>query len=129
MECRITKPIVASAGWLLILFFGTSSCYYDDYETLYGNAGACDTAAVTFSQDIKALIGQNCEGCHNGMSANGGLILSGHQNTSASALNGSLIDRMTRSAGDPLLMPPGGALGDCDISKLRAWILQGAPDN
>ena len=84
MECRITKPIVASAGWLLILLFGTSSCYYDDYETLYGNAGACDTAAVTFSQDIKALIGQNCEGCHNGMSANGGLILSGHQNTSGS---------------------------------------------
>ena len=74
MECRITKLIVASAGWLLILLFGTSSCYYDDYETLYGNAGACDTAAVTFSQDIKALIGQNCEGCHNGMSANGGLI-------------------------------------------------------
>jgi hypothetical protein len=113
----------------LVLIFGTSSCYYDDYETLYGNAAACDTSAVTFSQDIKALIGQNCEGCHNGMSANGGLILSGHQNTAAAALNGSLIDRTTRSAGDPLLMPPGGALSNCDISKLRAWIAQGAPNN
>jgi hypothetical protein len=41
---------------------------------------------VTFSQDIKALIAQNCEGCHNGMSANGGLVLSGHQNTAAAAL-------------------------------------------
>ena len=129
MEYRITKRIVPSAGWLLVLIFGTSSCYYDDYETLYGNAAACDTSAVTFSQDIDALISQNCEGCHNGMSANGGLILSGHQNTAAAALNGSLIDRTTRSAGDPLLMPPGGALSDCDISKLQAWIGQGAPNN
>ncbi len=120
MECRITKLIVASAGWLLILFFGTSSCYYDDYETLYGNAGACDTAAVTFSQDINALIGQNCEGCHNGMSANGGLILSGHQNTCGCGTE-RLFNRPhdDGSAGDPLLMPPGGALSDCDISKLR----------
>ena len=84
---------------------------------------------MTFSQDINALIGQNCEGCHNGMSANGGLVLSGHQNTAAAALNGSLIDRMTRSAGDPLLMPPSGALSDCDISKLQAWIGAGAPNN
>jgi len=27
------------------------------------------------------------------------------------------------------LMPPGGALSDCDISKLQAWIGQGAPNN
>ena len=104
-------------------------CTYDNSIDSYGNTAACDTAAVTFSQDIKALIGQNCEGCHNGMSANGGLILSGHQNTAAAALNGSLIDRMTRSAGDPLLMPPSGALSDCDISKLQAWIGEDAPNN
>lgn len=114
-------------GALVLLFF--TQCAYDNSMDSYGNSAACDTAAVTFSQDIKGLIGQNCEGCHNGMSANGGLVLSGHQNTAAAALNGSLIDRMTRSAGDPLLMPPSGALNECDISKLQAWIGQGAPDN
>ena len=114
-------------GALVLLFF--TQCAYDNSTDSYGNSAACDTAAVTFSQDIKGLIGQNCEGCHNGMSANGGLVLSGHQNTAAAALNGSLIDRMTRSAGDPLLMPPSGALNECDISKLQAWIGQGAPDN
>ena len=113
-------------GAILLLM---TNCSYDNSIDSYGNTAACDTAAVTFSQDIDALISQNCEGCHNGMSANGGLILSGHQNTAAAALNGSLIDRTTRSAGDPLLMPPGGALSDCDISKLRAWIAQGAPNN
>jgi hypothetical protein len=111
-----------------VLLFLTH-CTYDNSVDSYGNTAACDTAAVTFSQDIKALIDQNCEGCHNGMSANGGLVLSGHQNTAAAALNGSLIDRMTRSTGDPLLMPPSGALSDCDISKLHAWIGEGAPNN
>lgn len=117
--------ILPFAAALLLL----THCTYDNSVDSYGNTAACDTAAVTFSQDIKALIGQNCEGCHNGMSANGGLILSGHQNTAAAALNGSLIDRMTRSAGDPLLMPPSGALSDCDISKLQSWIGEGAPNN
>ena len=117
--------ILPCAVALLLL----THCTYDNSVDSYGNTAACDTAAVTFSQDIKALIGQNCEGCHNGMSANGGLVLSGHQNTAAAALNGSLIDRMTRNAGDPLLMPPSGALSECDISKLQAWIVQGAPNN
>ena len=122
---KYNRLILPSAIVLLFL----TQCAYDNSIDSYGNTTACDTAAVTFSQDIKALISQNCEGCHNGMSANGGLVLSGHQNTAAAALNGSLIDRMTRSAGDPLLMPPSGALNECDISKLQAWIGQGAPNN
>ena len=120
------KYLIFSYALVLLLL---THCTYDNSVDSYGNTTACDTAAVTFSQDIKALIGQNCEGCHNGMSANGGLVLSGHQNTAAAALNGSLIDRMTRNAGDPLLMPPSGALSECDISKLQAWIVQGAPNN
>ena len=120
------KYLILSYALVLLLL---THCTYDNSVDSYGNTTACDTAAVTFSQDIKALIGQNCEGCHNGMSANGGLVLSGHQNTAAAALNGSLIDRMTRNAGDPLLMPPSGALSECDISKLQAWIVQGAPNN
>ena len=120
------KYLILSYALVLLLL---THCTYDNSVDSYGNTTACDTAAVTFSQDIKALIDQNCEGCHNGMSANGGLVLSGHQNTAAAALNGSLIDRMTRNAGDPLLMPPSGALSECDISKLQAWIVQGAPNN
>ncbi len=128
MECRITK-LLKSLALLISVGVLTTSCYYDNYEDLYGNATNCDTAAVTFSQDINAIIGQNCEGCHNGASASGGLNLSGHQNISTSALSGAIMDRTTRTAGDPLLMPPGQALSDCDQSKLRAWINAGAPNN
>jgi len=115
--------------FLFVVSLGTSSCYFDNYEDLYGNVNACDTSAVTFSQDIKMLIGQNCEGCHNGASASGGLNLAGHQNISNSALSGAIMDRVTRTAGDPLLMPPGQVLSECDQSKLRSWINEGAPNN
>jgi len=128
MECPTTKRI-AFALILVAFSSGTSSCYYDNYEDLYGNTMTCDTTSVTFSQDIKAMMGLNCEGCHSGANSNGGLILNGHQNISSAALNGSLIDRMTRANGDPLLMPPADPLSDCDISTLRAWISEGALNN
>lgn len=128
MECRTINTL---RGFFVIsvLSLISSSCYYDNYEDLYGNVNACDTSSVTFSQDIKVIIGQNCEGCHNGASASGGLNLAGHQNISVAALNGIIMNRVTRSAGDPLLMPPGQALSDCDQTKLRAWINAGAPNN
>jgi uncharacterized membrane protein len=116
-------------GIIILTSMGLTNCRYDNYNDSYGNVNACDTSAVTFSQDIKRIIGQNCEGCHNGASASGGLNLAGHQNISASALSGAIMDRVTRSAGDPLLMPPGQALSDCDQSKLRTWINEGAPNN
>ena len=123
---RFTYPI----WWIFILTsVGLSNCRYDNKHDLYGNPNACDTSAVTFSQDIKMIIGQNCERCHNGAFAIGGLNLVGHENISTSALSGAIMDRVTRGAGDPLLMPPGEALSDCDQSKLRAWINEDAPNN
>ena len=114
---------------IILTSMGLTNCRYDNYNDSYGNVNACDTSAVTFSQDIKMIIGQNCEGCHNGASTSGGLNLAGYQNISASALSGGIMDRVTRSAGDPLLMPPGQALSDCDQSKLRTWMNEGAPNN
>ena len=105
------------------------SCTSDNVDDKYGPGSACDTAVVTFSQDIKAIIGQNCEGCHNGNSASGGLNLAGHGNIQTSALGGDLMDRIQRPSSDPLSMPPGVPLSDCDQNKLTAWINQGAPNN
>jgi len=109
--------------------FAAPSCTSDNVDDKYGPDSACDTAVVTFSQNIKAIIGQNCEGCHNGNIASGGLNLAGHSNIQSSALGGGLMDRIQRPASDPLSMPPGGPLSDCDQNKLTAWINQGAPNN
>lgn len=52
--------ILPCAVALLLL----THCTYDNSVDSYGNTAACDTAAVTFSQDIKALIGQNIGRAH-----------------------------------------------------------------
>jgi len=126
---KVLKSIYRFWGVIVVISLGLTNCRYDNYVDQYGNLNPCDTSAVTFSQDIKMIIGQNCEGCHNGASASGGLNLAGHQNISTSALSGAIMNRITRSAGDPLLMPPGQALSDCDQSKIRTWINEGAPNN
>lgn len=123
---KFTCPIW---GIIILISVGLSNCSYNNIEDRDGNSNVCDTSAVTFSEDIQMLISQNCGGCHNNASASGGLNLKGHQNISASALSGAIMDRTTRSLGDPLLMPPGQPLSDCDQSKLRTWINEGAPNN
>ena len=124
---KFTSPIW---GIIILTSVGLSNCSYNNIEDRDGNSNVCDTSAVTFSEDIQMLISQNCGGCHNNASASGGLNLKGHQNISASALSGDMMDRITRSTGDPLFMPPGGpALSDCNQSKLRTWINEGAPNN
>jgi len=125
MACRTIKTLLIACALLPL----ASSCYYDNVEDLYGNVNACDTSAVTFSQDIAAIISTNCVSCHSDNNPTAGLSLEGHANVSSSALGGGLMNRIQRPSGDPLLMPPSGPISDCDQSKLREWINQGALDN
>jgi hypothetical protein len=123
MACRITKVFLASS-----IALGLTQCYYDNVQDLYGNT-PCETAAVTYSQDISSILDLNCVGCHNATSASGGLNLEGHANAAASALVGSMINRVSLSAGNALLMPPGQPLSSCDLAKLNQWVSEGAPNN
>ncbi len=123
----ILKLVTVSGLFSLLLFI--PSCTSNNIEDKYGPGSACDTSAVTFSQDIESIIAQNCEMCHNNNSASGGLNLAGYENTQACALNGALMDRVERPMSDPLSMPPAGPLSDCDQKKLMAWINEGAPNN
>jgi len=108
-------------------FVLTTSCAYDNAQDLV--AVPCDTSAVTFSQDISVIITQQCLSCHNDNNATAGLSLEGHEKSSTAALLYTFMNRVERSMGDALLMPPTGPLSDCDQSKLRAWIAEGAPNN
>lgn len=106
----------------------SSSCYYDNAEQLYGTGGTCDSTA-TWTLDVQPIIQSQCLGCHQGASASGGLDLSTHANVQNSALNGSLLDRIQRGAGDPLAMPPSGPLSNCSQAKVRVWERGGALPN
>ena len=117
-----------SVIFLLATLGSVSGCYYDNAEQLYGTGGTCDSTS-TWSADIQPLIQAQCLGCHQGASANGGLDLSSHASVQNSALNGSLMDRIQRGAGDPLAMPPSGPLSNCNVAKVRVWERGGALPN
>ncbi len=117
-----------SVIFLLATLGSVSGCYYDNSEQLYGTGGTCDSTS-TWSADIQPLIQAQCVGCHQGASASGGLDLSSHASVQNSALNGSLLDRIQRGAGDPLAMPPSGRLSNCNVAKIRVWERGGALPN
>ena len=113
---------------VLLAMLSTSSCYYDNAEQLYGSGASCDSVA-TWTIDVQPLIQSQCLSCHQGASASGGLDLSTHSLVQNSVLNGSMLDRINRSAGDPLAMPPGGSLSECSKAKVRVWKRAGALPN
>jgi len=106
-----------------------TSCYYDDYQTLYGTGAACDTAAVSFTADIQPIVSTQCAGCHGAASPSGGLSLTNHAQIAATTSSGSMLNRVHLPAGNPLAMPPSGPLSSCQKAKLRTWKRQGALNN
>lgn len=128
MVHRITKH-----SWLslmaALLLIGLSGCYYDNEEELYQyyyQQNACDTSSISFSGDIFPIIQGNCAtvGCHvAGGSAPG--IFSNYAGVMDKVNNGSFENRVLIQRD----MPPAGALTDCQINLIQAWLNAGAPDN
>lgn len=129
MALRITKRIGASLGGLALMTMALTGCYYDNEEELYQyyyENNQCDTANVTFADDIFPIIQGNCaiSGCHIAGGAGNG-IFENHAGVKAKVDNGSFFTRVI----DQRDMPPGAPLNDCQIEKLTAWLNAGAPNN
>lgn len=114
---------------LILLMASLQACFYDNEEELYPSVpgSGCDTVAVSYTTDIKPVIDSRCISCHGSNFPSGNLSLTNHAQVAGSA--GIIIDRINRSAGDPLLMPQGNKLDACSIDKIEAWANQGAPNN
>jgi hypothetical protein len=121
----ITGMVMAITGMVL------SGCYNDKYEDLYGggNAGACDTANVTFSQTILPILNQHCAlaTCHKTGSAGGGYMLDTY--AGAKLAEGRIVGAVNHSTGFSAMPKNGGMLPECERTKIAIWVSQGAPDN
>lgn len=104
------------------------SCYYDKGDILNGNL--CDTLNVSYSKQISEIITINCLSCHETGNTNGGINLDNYSDTKDAVINGNLLDRISRNANDPSLMPKGGPkLSPCNIRTFEIWSDIGAPEN
>jgi hypothetical protein len=103
-------------------------CYYDNAEDLYQNfPKGCDVSAVTYSLDVRPILDQNCGSCHGPIAPQAGLDLSTYDKVKANVTK--IRDRINRPISDPLVMPQGGPMPQCNIDKVTAWIDAGALNN
>ncbi|GAK95271.1 hypothetical protein JCM19298_1600 [Nonlabens ulvanivorans] len=87
------------------------------------------TELVTYNDNIAAIIQNQCTQCHNTTSPSGGLVLENYDDVRMSTETGSLIDRITRNVGDPLLMPQNGQLPPSSINLITQWQTDGYLEN
>ena len=98
-------------------------------NTCNENYGACTTTGISYSNFIQPLMTSYCVGCHGSTNPSGGISLNTYITTKASAQNGSLYGSVAH-AGGYAAMPQGGQkLSDCALSKIKAWIDGGMPEN
>ncbi|HQS52527.1 MAG: hypothetical protein B7X75_06780, partial [Sphingobacteriales bacterium 39-40-5] len=89
---------------------------------------SCDSSSFKFAANIKPIIADKCQGCHNPNSLGGGIDLSTYTAIKASAASGKLYGSITWASGFSK-MPQAGKLPTCEISQIRKWIDAGSLNN
>jgi mono/diheme cytochrome c family protein len=83
----------------------------------------CDGSTPTYTADIKAIFDANCKSCHGAGSNKGDY--STYQKLKVSVDNGKFEDEvLVRQS-----MPRGSKLTTEQLSKIKCWIENGAPEN
>jgi len=110
-----------------IIFF--SSCVKDVQQLILVKPAGCDSVAFSYLNDIKPIISEHCFGstCHSGGNSN--YNYSTYEVFADRIRSGRLEERLMLPKQDPMHMPQGGSLSDCDLFTLREWIHQGFKNN
>lgn len=136
MRNRLFLTIVAAGMLISLNFF--SSCYYDSREELFGTV-ACDTTAVSYTNDILPIIEGQCLVCHSTAAAplvGGDNDLEGFDNLMGYVVAGDPENSLFYASVAwlegtvPMPRPEGsGKLSDCELALIRNWIIQGSTNN
>ncbi|MGJ8685558.1 MAG: hypothetical protein ACSHWW_13085 [Nonlabens sp.] len=114
--------------WLYIIpAFILTSCTNTSPDDLVNNEPITET--IKYNENVAPIIQSQCVQCHNSNFASGGLVLENYADVRMSTESGSLIDRITRNAGDPLLMPQNGQLPAASINLISQWQTDGYLEN
>ncbi|AGC78392.1 WD40 repeat protein [Nonlabens dokdonensis DSW-6] len=87
------------------------------------------TETVKYTTDVFPIVQSQCLSCHNDNFSSGNNSYSSYSQFRDATENGNVIDRITRSVGDPLLMPQGGQLPQNSINLILQWQTDGYLEN
>ncbi len=135
MEKNRKTRMSPSTCVFVLTVLALSSCWYnhkwEDMHPQPPTPAGCDSAGVvSYATTIAPIVQQNCtnaSGCHgsNGMSSN----YTTWNNFKTDAQNGKVMTRIRLPLSNPLHMPIGGNLLQCDTIKLKKWIMNGCLNN
>lgn len=114
---------------VLVVFILVNSCYYDHEELLYPNNTPCDSSLVKYSVSISPILQTSCNGCHSTASPSGNITTDNYNSIKTLVDNGKLWGAINHASGYSAMPKGGNKLTNCELSKFRIWIADGAPNN
>jgi mono/diheme cytochrome c family protein len=111
---------------ITLLALAFNACLYNNEEVL---TGSCDTSAVKYSTEVAVIMDENCNGCHSTDQHQGGVVLDNYAKTVSYVKNGRLMGSILHKYGYDAMPKGASKLDNCSISKLKAWIDAGYPNN
>ncbi len=121
MNSKVTKlfSFIFSLG---LIIFALSAC---EKET----TAVCKTTDMSFSKDIKPVLTANgclASGCHSSKDA---FSYETYVGFKVVVTANRVLGAIKQQSGFSSMPKVGKKMSDCDISKVEAWITQGAKDN
>ena len=120
---------------VLLLFFSAAvsvaihSCSKEQVTVSLVSPPNCDSAEVSYQQEIIQIMNNSCaySPCH--VPGSGNYDFTRYEVLADRIRAGRLEERLLISTGNPLHMPQGYTLDECQLYKLRLWIHQGFKNN
>ncbi len=102
------------------------SCSNDSESDLTGPQNGNGNEFVTYNDDIKAVISNNCLSCHSSPPTNGApFSITTYTQVKNRAENGSLLAAISKQTGEAGAMPPTGRMPQATIDLVEQWIADG----
>jgi hypothetical protein len=125
MNRKFLSAALLIGGFIIYL----SGCSKESADRLEGGASTCDTANVSYAQQVVPILQNNCYSCHSGPNPSTGIALDSYANLKTFISNGFLVDAVTQN-GLVTPMPYGlPELPSCEVNTIVAWVDQGALNN
>lgn len=113
---------------LTILLAGIWSCSSDSTDTVEPTP-VTPTTAITYTGNVKAIIDNNCVGCHSTGGKAAFRPLTSYALVKAAVENSKLLDRIQLQTGQTGVMPQAGRMSQANIDLIVKWNTDGLKEN
>ncbi|MCK4749138.1 MAG: hypothetical protein KAT15_18925 [Bacteroidales bacterium] len=116
--------------FLLIIIAFTSSCNWENEETLFPEPEICDTLDVSFAEDIVPILTNNCYACHSNANApdfTSGFSLEDYEDVAP--VSSFIVGAINHEDGISAMPKDREKLDTCRIITIEAWVNQGSLNN